>query len=117
MLILRTGWNCQAPYEWGQHVLIGRAAGLSDDTFALLCSDVPSPDTDPWDALLITAADELHRDAGLSDATWSQLASRYDDRQLIEVPMVVGAYHQVSFVLNALGVPLDEGIQGFAANR
>src|ERR1700683_2904843 len=27
----RTGWRCQAVYEWGQHVLIGREAGLTDD--------------------------------------------------------------------------------------
>jgi alkylhydroperoxidase family enzyme len=25
LLILRTGWRCRAPYEWAQHVLIGRA--------------------------------------------------------------------------------------------
>ena len=24
ILILRTGWNCSSPYEWGQHVAIGR---------------------------------------------------------------------------------------------
>src|SRR2546423_11677306 len=27
LLILRTAWNCRSDYEWGQHVLIGRAAG------------------------------------------------------------------------------------------
>ena len=29
LLILRTGYLCRADYEWGQHVEIGRAAGLS----------------------------------------------------------------------------------------
>jgi hypothetical protein len=29
--VLRMGWNCQAVYEFGQHTLFGRAAGLSDD--------------------------------------------------------------------------------------
>src|ERR687889_192312 len=28
LLILRTGWRCQAEYEWGQHVTIGLASGL-----------------------------------------------------------------------------------------
>ena len=28
--VLRMGWNCQAVYEFGQHTLFGRAAGLSD---------------------------------------------------------------------------------------
>src|SRR6185369_14454169 len=31
LLILRTGWNCHAEYEWGQHVLIGKQVGISDD--------------------------------------------------------------------------------------
>ena len=34
LLILRTGYLCRARYEWGQHVEIGRAAGLSDDEIA-----------------------------------------------------------------------------------
>ena len=29
--ILRIGWLNQAPYQWEQHVLIGRRAGLTDD--------------------------------------------------------------------------------------
>src|SRR5262249_59507376 len=30
LLVLRTGWNCRAPYEWGQHVAIARAIGITD---------------------------------------------------------------------------------------
>ena len=31
LLILRTGWNCRAPYEWGQHVAVARGSGVTDD--------------------------------------------------------------------------------------
>ena len=34
LLILRTGWLCQAEYEWGQHVVFGKAAGLTDAEIA-----------------------------------------------------------------------------------
>src|SRR6266516_5901631 len=34
LLILRTGWLCRSEYEWGQHVIVGRAAGLTDDEIA-----------------------------------------------------------------------------------
>ena len=30
LLILRTGWRCGAEYEFGQHTVIGRDAGLTD---------------------------------------------------------------------------------------
>lgn len=110
LLILRTGWNCRSDYEWAQHVRIARAAGLSDDEIARV---EQGADGDGWsthDALLMAAADELHRDACLSDATWAALAERYDERQLIEVPMLVGHYHLVAYTLNSLGVQVEDQV-------
>jgi alkylhydroperoxidase family enzyme len=104
LLILRTALHCEAHYEWGQHVDIARAVGLTDAEVAR----VPlGPDADGWsadEASLLRAADELHRDARISDATWDALAARLDAQQLIEVCMVVGQYHLVAFTLNSLGV-------------
>ncbi len=112
LLILRTGWHCQAPYEWGQHVLIGRDAGLTDSELSRVRS---GPDADGWsegDALLLRAADALHAASTIDDALWARLAERYDEAQLIEIPMVVGHYHLVSFVLNSLGVEPEPGLPG-----
>lgn len=112
ILILRTGWRCRAPYEWGQHVLIGRRAGLGDgEITALARAEVTG--FDGVEAALVAAADELHAWQRVSDATWATLAASYDERQLIEVPMVVGHYHLVAMTLNALRVPLDEGLPAF----
>jgi alkylhydroperoxidase family enzyme len=113
LLILRTGWNCQAVYEWAQHVVIGREAGLSDAEIERVTQGPDADGWDPFDATLLRAADELHGGGCISDATWAELAARYDERQMIEVPVVVGQYHLVSFVLNSLGVPLDDGLTGF----
>ena len=41
-----------------------------------------------------------------------RLAARYDERQLIELPMLVGHYHLVAFTLNSLGVQLEPGLEG-----
>jgi alkylhydroperoxidase family enzyme len=60
----------------------------------------------------VRAADELHADAVLSDATWAALAEGYDTQQLIEVPMVAGQYHLVAFTLNSLGVQREDGVEG-----
>ena len=59
------------------------------------------------------AADELHNDAFISDATWEALSERFDTQQLIDVIFAVGQYHIVSMALNSLGVQLDEGVKGF----
>lgn len=113
ILILRTGWRCQSVYEWGQHVLIGRAAGLTDDEIERLKDGPDASGWDPFDATLVRAADELHDDACITDATWATLADRYDVMQLTEVTMVVGQYHLVSYTLNSLGVQREAGVPGF----
>lgn len=113
LLILRTGWRCRSEYEWGQHVLIGRQAGLTDEELGQIQE---GPDASGWkelDAGLIRAADELHDDSCISDATWNFLAHHYDERQLIELPMLVGHYHLVAYALNSLGVQREPGVPGF----
>ena len=104
LLILRTGYLCRAPYEWGQHVEIARAAGLADDEIERVAAGPAAEGWSSADARLLQAADELHADSRIGDATWAALAERYDEQQLIEVCMTVGQYHLVSFTLNSLGV-------------
>jgi 4-carboxymuconolactone decarboxylase len=113
LLILRTGWRCRSEYEWGQHVLIARSSGIGDDEIERVKAGPDAPGWDPSDALLLRAADELHDDSCISDATWAGLAERYDTRELIEVPMLVGHYHLVAYTLNSLGVQREEGVPGF----
>jgi 4-carboxymuconolactone decarboxylase len=113
LLILRTGWNCQAEYEWAQHVVIGAQAGLTRDEIDRVPAGPGAEGWDPFDAALLRAADELHRDWCIGDGTWALLGDRYDTQQLIELPMLVGHYHMVAMTLNTLGVQLDPGLAGF----
>jgi alkylhydroperoxidase family enzyme len=113
LLILRTGWNCKAEYEWAQHVLLGARSGLTAEEIDRI---VAGPDAAGWsslDALLLRAADELHTEFTVSDETWAGLTEHYDDAQLIELVMLVGHYHLVGMTLNSIGVQLDEGLTGF----
>src|SRR5688500_14681913 len=93
LLILRTAWLCKAEYEWGQHVLIGRASGITDDEIERIPNAEVSDEWSPLDGALLRAADELHEQHRISDTTWNVLAESYDYQQLIEVCMVVGQYH------------------------
>jgi alkylhydroperoxidase family enzyme len=113
LLILRTGWLCHAEYEWAQHREISKSIGISTDEIARVREGPDAVGWDPFDATLLRAADELHDDSKISDDTWAKLADRYDDQQLIEVPMLIGHYHMVAFTLNSLGVPLEDGLAGF----
>ncbi|MGH9208561.1 MAG: carboxymuconolactone decarboxylase family protein [Acidimicrobiales bacterium] len=112
LLILRTGWNCRAEYEWGQHRVIAREAGLTEAEITRTVSP-KLEGWEPFDATLLRTADELHQESCISDGTWAELAAKYDVQQLIEVPMLVGHYHLVAMTLNSLVVQLDDGVDGF----
>ena len=113
LLILRTGWLCQAEYEWGQHVVIGKKAGLTDPEIARIKEGPDAAGWAPFDATLLRTADELHTQAFISDATWAALSERYSTEQLMDAVFAVGQYTLVSMALNTFGVQLDKGVKGF----
>jgi 4-carboxymuconolactone decarboxylase len=104
LLILRTAANTGAAYEWGHHVPIARRAGITDDEMTAVARPVGEGDWAPDDEALLRAADELHADNRIGDATWATLAGRLSDAQLIEVCFVVGQYHLVAYTLRSLGI-------------
>lgn len=115
ILILRIGWLCQSEYEFGQHTLIGKQTGLTDKDILRITQ---GPDAEGWnsfDAALLQAADELHKDAFITDATWKRLSAKYNEPQLMDLIFTVGQYNMVCMALNTLGIQLDPGIPGFPA--
>ncbi len=113
LIILRIGWLCEAEYEWAQHVLIGKEAGLTAEEIDRIKA---GPNARGWseaDKLLLQATDELRKDAFITDTTWNGLSQHFDSRQLMDVVFAVGQYNLVSMALNTLGVQLDDGLEGF----
>ena len=105
-MILRTAYRCGADYEWGQHVAIGRAAGLTDDEIQRI-AEGPDAGWTAEDAAKLRAVDELTDDHRISDATWSALAAVFDEQQLIELPMLSGHYALLAGALNSFGVQTE----------
>ena len=112
LVILRIGYLCKSDYEWGQHVVIGKQAGLSDADIKRITAGPDAKGWKPFDSLLLRATDELYTDAFIGDATWKGLAERYNTRQLMDLVFTIGQYMTVSMALNTFGVQLDPGIQG-----
>lgn len=110
IVILRVGWRCRAGYEWGQHVLIARRTGLSDEEIARIAEGPGAAGWSEAERALLRATDELHDDAFVSDATWQQLTSHFATEQILDLIFTVGQYQLVSMALNTLGVQLDEGV-------
>jgi alkylhydroperoxidase family enzyme len=112
MLILRVGWKARATYEWHHHVAIGRDhAGMSEADFAK-CKAGPTPGSTEDDDVLLRAVDELIDDHFISEATWTRLATRFNQQQLIDLVFAVGQYTMVSMALNSFGVQLEDDYRG-----
>jgi alkylhydroperoxidase family enzyme len=117
LAVLRTAWLCQAPYEWAQHVLVAHSIGM---TSAEIQAVISGPSDSSWnelEAAIIRSVDELHSSASITDETWATLSDRFDEQLLIELIMLVGHYHSVSYLLNSLGVPLDDDIPDGLSSR
>jgi len=115
LVILRACAICKAEYEWGVHVAVFAVkAGFTREQIADTCSK--SPDAEIWtpeQLTLIRMVDELNQTADLSDEVWANLREQFSNEQLIEVIMLAGLYHAVSFVVNGLRVEHEKFAPGF----
>lgn len=109
MLILRTAWLSKSDYVWAGHYEGGKRAGMSEEEILRVTKGPDAPGWSAHDAALLRAADELHKDQFVSDATWKQLDEKYDDKQLLETVFIVGQYVQFSMFTNSAGIQLDHG--------
>ena len=115
LVILRVGWLSQAPYEWGEHVAIGKRVGLSDAEIERVTAGADAPGWGEHDSALLRAVDELVTTAMISDATWAVLERSLDAAQLIELPVVVGTYQATAYLQNSLRLTLRPSNPGLAA--
>ena len=112
IVILRVGWRCGSEYEFGQHTVIGLAAGLTDHEVRRIAAE----DIRGWsddEAALLAMSDELCRDDVVSDDTWKRLSARWSDEDLLELLVLAGYYRLVSGMLNSAGVALEPTTPGW----
>ena len=110
LVILRVGYRCRAGYEWGQHVVIGRAGGLTDEEIDRIKDGPDAPGWSPAERAVLGATDELHHDQHIGDATWARLSEHLSTQQIMDLVFAVGQYTLVSMALNTLGVQPEPGL-------
>jgi alkylhydroperoxidase family enzyme len=115
LAILRIAWLCQAPYEWGEHVHIAKKLGLTSADTERITRGSDAPGWSDHEQAILRATEELHKNAMISDATWAALSKHLDERQLIELPVLVGQYQGVAYYQNSLRLRLHDGNLGLKA--
>lgn len=120
IVILRTCARCGCEYEWGVHVMFfaGRA-GLTGDQITSLTHG--SADDPCWSAgrerTLIRVADALHDSADLDDGLFAAARDLLDEAELLDLSLLCGWYHAISFAARMARVDLEPGAPRFADDR
>ncbi len=111
LLVLRVAVLRDAAYEWAQHAVLAGDAGITSAELDQVKSGPGAGGWSPFEAALLTAADELVSDACLSEDTWTTLAAEFDTQQLMDVVFTVGAYDLLAMAFRTFGVELDDDLQ------
>lgn len=116
LVILRVATLTGSDYELAHHRRLGSRAGLRDTDLDRVTQ---GPEATGWserERLLLQATDELHRDRDLTDLTWEELGRHLDDRERIELLLLVGHYEMLATTLHTLRMhpdPVRRGRRGF----
>lgn len=110
--VLRVGWLCRAPFEWGQHVEIAKRVGVHADEIERVTQGPSAPGWTEHEAAIIRGVDELLSNQMISDETWDVLAKTWNERQLMEFPTLVGTYVTTAYTQNALRIRLNPNNRG-----
>ncbi|MDG2004139.1 MAG: carboxymuconolactone decarboxylase family protein [Novosphingobium sp.] len=113
MVILRTAWLVRSPFEWGEHVTYGKELGLTSEEIERITQGSSAEGWSEHDRAVLRGVEELHGDHALSEETWTILDRTWDEKQLIELPGLVGAYTLTAMLYNTLRFELLEGNEGF----
>jgi alkylhydroperoxidase family enzyme len=115
VVIHRTTALCRSEYEWGVHVAIfsARVKLTPEQLHATVHGDASDACWSDEDRLLIRLCDALHGSCTLDDALWQALRECFSDEAMLELLMLAGFYRTVSYLTNALQLPLEANAARF----
>lgn len=120
LVIDRTTRRCGAEYEWGVHVAVFAAkAGLDAEQIRSIVDGGPDDGcwTDPGDRAVLRAVDALCSTNDLSDVEWGELAGAVGEEGAVDLLLLCGWYHAISFAARALRLQPEPGTPAFGDYR
>ena len=110
LVVLRTAYLMDCPYELGQHRDVALTAGLANDEINAVISEAD------WRAgyfsgtelAVLQLTTELLTTRSVSSAVFGQVHEALGAEATVEVLMIINRYSGLALMLNALDVDLDE---------
>ena len=107
LIILRCAWLSRSRYEWNQHVVIGLTAGLEEDEIYRLTEPLCEQGWDEQCYLLLTACEEFFSNREVSEATVVQLGAYFNEKELLDIVLLMAQYLALAGVIQSLGVRVE----------
>ena len=117
LVIDRVTALCGCEYEWGVHIaFFAEAVGLSTEQVRSLTHGDHADEcwVDERDRLVIEAVDVLHQTSDVDDELWGRLTANFDEPELLDLMLLSGWYHGISYMANGARVDLEDGAPRFA---
>jgi AhpD family alkylhydroperoxidase len=109
LLIMRTAHLTGTRYEWVHHVEYAHAAKLTTQEIARIAGGAEAAGWSDEQRAVLRAADELRREAFITDRTWKTLSRYYNAKQLVEIIYTVGGCTMTGLAINSFGIQLEPG--------
>lgn len=114
LVILRVAHHKACRYELDHHTKLGRRAGIAASEVERLQR---SPLDDGWigrERSILLAVDQLCADHDLDDERWADLRRHLDEREAIELCLLVGHYEMLATTITTLRMELDRPLRSAA---
>jgi alkylhydroperoxidase family enzyme len=110
LVVLRTAYLMDSPYELGQHRDVARTAGVSADEINAVTSesDWETASFDAVELALLRLTTELLTTRNVSAEVLDQVQQALGAEATVEILMFIARYSGLALMLNALEVDLDE---------
>lgn len=110
LVVLRTAYLMDCPYELGQHRDVARTAGVDGDEIRAITSDSGWQEShfSPVELAVLQLTTELLTTRSVSAEVFDQVHTALGSEATVEVLMIINRYSGLALMLNALEVDLDE---------
>ena len=117
LVIDRVTARCNCEYEWGVHVAAyGEKAQLTkEQVYSLVHGSGSDACWSEKDKVVLDLVDQLHDSGQVSDETWAALAAHYSQNTLLELLVLAGWYHAISYLANGARTELEAWAPRFPA--
>jgi 4-carboxymuconolactone decarboxylase len=109
LAILGTARHFRQAYEWHVHAPEAARAGLAPAAIATLAGGERPWDLKADEAVVYEFCSEVHREHGVSDATYAAALQLLGEQGVVDLCGICGYYALLALVMNVARTPLPDG--------